>query len=176
MNVCKKKKNDICLSKHYNLPYSHQNDQSMKIIGRIDKADFPELNLEDIKIKVDTGAYTSSIHCHHVKEIEENGEKYIEFDLLDPSHPEYEDRIFKVKNYKEKVVKSSNGSTEDRFIVKTTIVIFDEEYPIELSLSERSNMKSPILLGRRFLSKRFMVNTSLKNVSIKLKTDKNKNI
>jgi hypothetical protein len=148
----------------------------MKIIGRIDQADFPELNLEDIKIKVDTGAYTSSIHCHDVKEVEENGEKHIEFDLLDPSHPEYEDRIFKAKNYKEKVVKSSNGSTEDRFIIKTTIVIFDEEYPIELSLSERSNMKSPILLGRRFLSKRFMVNTSLKNISIKLKMAKNKNI
>ncbi len=78
----------------------------MHIIGRIDKADFPELNLREIDVKVDTGAYTSSIHCHEVKEVELNGVKHIEFKLLDPSHPEYEERVFKVKNYKAKAIKA----------------------------------------------------------------------
>ena len=145
----------------------------MHIIGRIDKADFPELNLREIDVKVDTGAYTSSIHCHEVKEVDRNGVKHIEFKLLDPSHPEYEERVFKVKNYKAKAIKSSFGSVEHRFIVKTNIVIFDREYPIELSLSDRSDMKVPILLGRKFLNKRFLVNTSMKNVSVKLKWNKN---
>jgi hypothetical protein len=148
----------------------------MKIIGRVDKADFPELKLQNINIKVDTGAFTSSIHCHHVKEIELNGEKHIEFELLDPSHTKYKDKIFKVKKYNIKNIKSSFGHIEQRFIIKTIIVIFDQEYPIELSLSERSDMKVPILLGRKFLNKRFMVDTSIKNVSIKLKREKKKNI
>lgn len=147
----------------------------MNIIGRIDKADFPELNLLEIDVKVDTGAYTSSIHCHEVKEVELNGEKHIEFKVLDPSHPEYEENVFKVKNYKDKAIKSSFGSVEHRFIIKTNIFIFDQEYPIELSLSDRSDMNYPILLGRKFLNKRFLVNTSLKNVSIKSKWKKNKN-
>ncbi|NPD46972.1 RimK/LysX family protein [Lentimicrobium sp. S6] len=148
----------------------------METIGRIDKADFPELKLRNISIKVDTGAYTSSIHCHHVKEIDLNGEKYIEFELLDPSQAKYIDKVFKVKNYQEKSIKSSFGNTEQRFIITTIIVIFGQEHPIELSLSERSDMKYPILLGRKFLSHRFVVDTSLKNVSIKLKREKKKNI
>ena len=147
----------------------------MKIIGRIDKADFPELNLRNINIKVDTGAFTSSIHTHDVKEIELNGEKHIEFKLLDPSHPKYENIIFKVKSYEVKTLKSSFGNSEQRFIIKTNILIFDQEYPIEMSLSDRSDMKFPVLLGRKFLNKRFIVDTSLKNVSSKLKRRKKKN-
>jgi hypothetical protein len=147
----------------------------MKTIGRIDKADFPELNLEDIKVKVDTGAYTSSVHSHHIKEIELNGEKLIEFKLLDPSHPEYEDKKFKTKNYKVKSIKSSFGQIEQRYIIETKIVLFAQEYPIKLSLSERSDMKFPILLGRRFLNKQFIVNTALKNISFKLKREEIRN-
>ena len=117
----------------------------MKTIGRIDRADFPEINLRDISLKVDTGAFTSSIHCHHVHEVEANGEKRIEFELLDPSHPEYENQVYKVKTYTQKAIKSSNGNIEQRFIIETVIEIFNEVYPIELSLSERGDMKFPVL-------------------------------
>lgn len=144
----------------------------MKIIGRVDLVDFPELNLQDINIKVDTGAYTSSIHCHDAREIELGGEKYIEFKLLDPLHPQYNSKVFKVNNYEVKSVKSSFGDIEQRFIVNTKVIIFEREYSIRLSLSERTDMKFPILLGRRFLNKRFMVDTSLKNLSFKLKSEK----
>ncbi len=148
----------------------------MNIIGRIDKADFPELSLQNINFKVDTGAFTSSIHSHDIKEVEFNGKKHIEFKLLDPSYTKYKDKVFKVKNYREKTVKSSFGDIELRFVIKTKIVIFEQEFAIELSLSERSEMKFPILLGRKFLNKRFIVDTSLKNISYKLKREKKKNI
>ena len=148
----------------------------MKIIGRIDKADFPELHLKNINFKVDTGAYTSSIHSHDIKEVEINGKKHIEFKLLDPSYSKYKDKVFKVKNYKEKAVKSSFGEIEHRYIISTTIVLFDQEFPIELSLSQRNDMKFPILLGRKFLNRKFMVNTSLKNISYKLKQAKKNNL
>jgi len=137
----------------------------MKTIGRVDRADFPELELEDISLKVDTGAYTSSIHCHQIKEVEEDGVKFIEFKLLDPSHPDYTSKLFKTKNYYKKAVKSSFGDVEKRFVVKTTIFIFGKEYTIELSLSERGQMRYPILLGRKFLNKKFIVNPALKDLS-----------
>jgi hypothetical protein len=126
--------------------------------------------LEDIKLKMDTGAYTSSIHTHDIQEVELDGEKYIEFKLLDPSHPLYQDRVFRTRDFKQKKVKSSFGTVEERYVIETTITIFDKVYPIQLSLSERGNMKYPILMGRRFLNKKFIVDTSLKNVSYKLKT------
>jgi hypothetical protein len=141
----------------------------MNIIGRIDILDFPELNLKDIDIKVDTGAYTSTIHCHEIKEVELNGVKHIEFKLLDSTHDQYDDKVFTVKNYKIKSIKSSFGDVEQRYIINTTIVVFENEYPIKLSLSERSDMKFPVLIGRRFLNKQFIVDTSLKNLSYKLK-------
>jgi hypothetical protein len=148
----------------------------MKIIGRIDKADFPELSLSDINVKVDTGAYTSTIHSHHIKEVIIDGEKQIEFKLLDPTHTKYKDEIFKTKRYKKKSVKNSFGKSEQRFVVETTIVIFDEEYPIELSLSERSDMKYPILIGRKLLNHRFIVDTSKQNLSYRIKKKKLKNM
>jgi hypothetical protein len=142
----------------------------MQILGRVDIADFEEFELEDIKLKMDTGAYTSSIHTHDIQEVELDGEKYIEFKLLDPSHPLYQDRVFRTRDFKQKKVKSSFGNVEERYVIETTITIFDKVYPIQLSLSERGNMKYPILMGRRFLNKKFIVDTSLKNVSYKLKT------
>ena len=142
----------------------------MKItIGRYDKADFPELNLQDIDVKVDTGAYTSSIHCHHIKEREVDGKKHIEFFLLDPSHPEYNNEKFTSNKYKRKRIKNSFGKAEERYIIETTIKIFDTVFPIELSLSVRSEMKFPILLGRKLLNRRFVVDTNKHDLSYKLK-------
>ncbi|RPI42243.1 MAG: peptidase, partial [Bacteroidetes bacterium] len=63
------------------------------ILGRGDRADFPQLGLENIEIKIDTGAYTSSIHCHQIQEVIHEDRRMIRFRLLDPSHPKYHDRV-----------------------------------------------------------------------------------
>jgi hypothetical protein len=143
----------------------------MKItIGRSDKADFPELLLSEIDLKVDSGAYTSSIHCSNIKEVTVDGESLIQFTLLDPEHPFYNNKEFSSKNYASKIVKSSNGISEMRFMIHTEIIIFNKKFPIYLTLSERKDMKFPILLGRKFLNKKFVIDTVKKNLSHKLKT------
>tara|TARA_B110000046_G_scaffold52033_1_gene57961 strand:- start:5941 stop:6378 length:438 start_codon:yes stop_codon:yes gene_type:complete len=145
----------------------------MKItIGRNDKADFPELSLSDIDVKIDSGAYTSSIHCSNIKEITLNEESLIQFTLLDPEHPFYNNKEFTSKNYASKIVKSSNGISETRFMIHTEIIIFNKKFPIYLTLSERKEMKFPILLGRKFLNKKFVIDTIKKNLSYKLKNIK----
>jgi len=141
-------------------------------IGRIDKADFPEFDITDIKIKIDTGAYTSSIHSHDIAEVKKNGERWLTFKLLDPTHSKFNDQEYKINTYKKKVVKNSFGQTEHRFVFETTIEIFDQQFPIELSLSKRGEMKYPLLIGRRFLNKRFIVDTSKQNLSFKEKKKK----
>tara|TARA_R110000787_G_scaffold210882_6_gene320645 strand:+ start:16011 stop:16448 length:438 start_codon:yes stop_codon:yes gene_type:complete len=142
----------------------------MKItIGRIDKGDFPELELSDIDIKIDSGAYTSSIHCANIEEITVNNIKFIKFTLLDSEHPLYNNKVFSSKNYTIRVVKSSNGATEERFAVKTEITLFNKTFAIDLTLSERSDMKFPVLIGRKFLNKQFIIDSSRTNLSHKLK-------
>lgn len=138
-------------------------------IGRVDKADFPDLSLLDIDIKIDSGAYTSSIHCSNIKEVHLENAQYLKFTLLDPEHEFYNHKEFTFKNYTSKIVKSSNGIAEQRFMIQTSIFIFNQSFPIYLTLSERKDMKFPILIGRKFLNKKFIIDTAKKNISHKLK-------
>ncbi len=132
-----------------------------KVIGRIDKADFPLLDLFEIDIKIDTGAYTSSIHCHKVVE-EDNMLKCL---FYDKGHPHYNGKEIIFNTYQTAKVKSSNGIVQNRYKVKTTIILFNKKYSINLTLSTRNDMKYPILIGRKFLLKKFIVDVTEKNVS-----------
>jgi len=138
-----------------------------KIIGRLERVDFPEWELYDIQAKVDTGAYTSSLHCHHIENIEKNGKTFVRFNLLDPTHDAYNEKKFELPTYDIRDVKSSNGTIQRRFVVRTILKIFNIDYPVELSLTDRSEMKNPVLLGRRFLNKKFIVDPSKVNISKK---------
>ena len=143
------------------------------MIGRFDKADFPSLNLNDIAVKIDTGAYTSSIHCEDIKEMEDG----IHCRFHDEEHPDYDGRLFVFEDYDTAVVRSSNGIIQKRYQIQSNIRLFGKLYKISLTLSDRQEMRFPVLIGRKFLTKKFIVDTELLDVSYnsKLKNE-NKNI
>ncbi len=142
-----------------------------KVIGRFDKADFPLLHLEDISIKIDTGAYTSSIHCDNI--IIRDGVLHCTF--LDEEHPLYNGKEFTFKDYEVVTVRSSNGQTQERFQVQSSIKLFGKIFKISLSLSARQEMRYPVLIGRKFLTKKIIVDPELKDVSYNLKNNEHKN-
>lgn len=149
--------------------YSHK-FLSMKkriLIGRHDEADFPELQLEKIEVKTDSGAFTSSFHCHNIELIDVNGEKKLHCNFLDPDHAQYHNKEFIFDRFTKKRIRSSNGQIEERYCVETYIRLFNQNFPIELTLSERGQMKFPVLLGRKFLSRRFVVDSSKTKLSAK---------
>ncbi|MDP5078682.1 MAG: RimK/LysX family protein [Nonlabens sp.] len=131
------------------------------IIGRTDRADFPKLGLENIDIKIDTGAYTSSIHCSDIKE--EDG--VLHATLLDEEHDQFHGKVLTFDDYKVTTVRSSNGEVEQRFKVHANIRIFDKLFKISLTLSNRMKMRYPVLIGRKFLSAKFIVDPELQDVS-----------
>lgn len=139
------------------------------IIGRSEKVDFPELDIFEIDAKIDTGAFTSSIHCTNIQKKIIDGKKFITFNLLDESHEHYNNKPFQLPMHSESEVKNSFGQIENRFIIKTKIRIFNKSYPIELSLTDRSTMGFPVLLGRKVLYNRFIVDVTQKNLSYKQK-------
>ncbi|RNI31536.1 ATP-dependent zinc protease family protein [Rufibacter latericius] len=140
------------------------------IIGRREMVDFPELELFEIEAKVDTGAYTSSIHCNNIKEVElPDGQKVIHFELLDENHPGYNHKAFQFTDFDLRCVKSSFGDVQERYVISTKILINGQEVETEFSLSDRSDLKYPVLLGRTLLRKRFIVDVSKKNLSLKAK-------
>jgi hypothetical protein len=137
----------------------------MTIIGRKDKIELPEFNLKDIDAKIDTGAYGSALHCHKVEIIQKDNQQMLSFQLLDPTHPEYENKIYTTHSYTDKIVKSSTGISEHRFVIHTPMILFGAIFMMEFSLSNRKEMRHPVLLGRKFLRKRFLVDVRKKNLS-----------
>ncbi|MCK6617572.1 MAG: RimK/LysX family protein [Cyclobacteriaceae bacterium] len=137
----------------------------METIGRYDRVDLPDLGLYNIHAKIDTGAFTSSLHCSHAEVI--NGQ--LEFVLLDEEHPEFTGMKFVSGNFDQRDIKNSFGEVERRFLVTTTIVIFNETITSEFSLSDRGSLKFPILLGRKILRDRYLIDVKKKNLSYKRK-------
>ena len=137
-------------------------DTDKLLIGRVDVADFPGFHLNNIHVKVDTGAFTSSIHCSNIRIDEDN---LLICNFLDPEHPEYHNKKFTFDKYEIKKVKSSNGITEERYTIESNIELFGKVFPIKLTLTNRGAMKYPVLLGRAFLSKYFVVDSSKTNLS-----------
>lgn len=134
-------------------------DKTKKIIGRIEQANFIDLGLMDIDVKVDTGAYTSSIHCHDIQEVSNQ----LHCHFLDKAHPAYNNKKLIFDNYEIAVVKSSNGIAEPRYKIFTKVQLGAKKYSISLTLTDRGEMRYPVLIGRKFLNKKFLVDVSLTN-------------
>jgi len=132
-----------------------------KILGRVDVVDFPELGLFTIDVKMDTGAYTSTIHCSEIIEI--NNTLLCIFNSN--VHKNFGKTEIVFDTFWRTDVKSSNGFKENRYKVKSEVVFFGKTYKINLTLSTRDAMKFPVLIGRQFLRQKFIVDVDLENVS-----------
>lgn len=132
----------------------------------MDVIDLPDLGVENIHAKIDTGAYRSSMHCKKVHL--EGG--LLKFTLhTDAGYKEYE-----TLEWTQKLVKSSNGKSQKRYVIQTRIRLFGKNYRASISLTDRSKMRNPLLIGRKMLNGRFIVDVSQKNLSYQQKTESGK--
>jgi len=142
--------------------------REIQTIGRIDKIDIPEFGLTDIPAKIDTGANRSSIHCSEIRHHRDNGVDEITFHIpLDSSHGT---NTFHATSFFKKKIKSSSGHVEDRYIIRTSIILFGRKIKTSFSLTDRTEMKYPVLLGRKLMKSRFIVDVSQEYLSFKYKT------
>lgn len=132
------------------------------VIGKYDKVDLPLLNLKDLKAKIDTGAKTSSLHCIYIKS---DDDKFVTFDVLDKTHKKYENKRYTLPITRIANVRSSNGLVEKRYVISTKVLIFKKYLNVEFTLRNRKKMNYPILLGREFLKKGFIVDVRKENLS-----------
>ncbi len=130
------------------------------IVGCIESCDLPEFDIQDLHVRVDTGAKTSSLHVNNISRSREDGKVWIKFDL----HPD----IYNIKQMQSckarlrdvRIVKSSNGETEERYVIRTRIRMGGAEWPINITLTDRSDMNYMMLLGRQAMGKRLLVDPS----------------
>ncbi|MCB2409647.1 ATP-dependent zinc protease family protein [Hymenobacter lucidus] len=140
-----------------------------RVVGRRELVDFPEFNIQGVEAKVDTGAYTGAIHCSniHVEHLPD-GRDILRVQLLDDTHPNFNGRPMYFASFTLRDIKSSNGDVQERYVIQTTIRLFNEDFQTEFSLSDRSDMRYPVLIGRLLLRRgRFVVDVARRNLSAK---------
>jgi len=131
---------------------------SLDIIGMHERINFPNNHIVHLPTKTDTGAYNSAIDCCYAEEKEnEEGEKVLYFTLLNPSNKHYTSQKHSTLDYKVKKVRSSNGIETNRYQLKLSIEIKGRFFRTTFNLSNRSKMRYPVLLGRKLLANRFLV-------------------
>jgi len=118
----------------------------------------PALGINQIKVKVDTGARTSALHAFSLRTFTENNKTRISFDM----HPTQRDTNHVVTCTADVIdlrwVSDSGGHLEERYVIQTPITIGLETWNIEVTLTERDSMLFRMLLGRGAVKRRFIVN------------------
>ncbi|MBS1647336.1 MAG: ATP-dependent zinc protease [Bacteroidetes bacterium] len=138
----------------------HTHSPQMSLIGRREYVHFPELDLQNIEAKIDTGAYTTALHCKNISIKNIQGKNTLCFTLLDETHPEYNQKELHYEHFTQKNIKSSSGETELRYIIKTLLLIGKKRIKTTVSLTNRGNMRYPILIGRKLLKNKFLVDVA----------------
>ncbi|MBB3169592.1 ATP-dependent zinc protease family protein [Simiduia aestuariiviva] len=118
----------------------------------------PELGIKNIKVKVDTGARTSALHTFAMEFFERDGEEWVRIGV----HPiQKSDREWftEARVIDKRVVRDSGGHEELRPVIETQVCLGDYQFRAELTLTSRDNMKFRMLLGRKALENRFLVDS-----------------
>ncbi|MCW8109703.1 RimK/LysX family protein [Alteromonas ponticola] len=134
-----------------------QDTHNKRLVGALELCDLPKLAINDLNIRVDTGATTSSLHVDNIDEFEKEGELWVSFDIHPDIHNVSKIVRREAKVVAQKKVKSSTATRERRYTIDTPIVMAGESWDIQLTLTDRSEMTYLMLLGREAMSGRFIV-------------------
>jgi hypothetical protein len=129
----------------------------IRLIGRREFVDFPALNLKGVEAKIDTGAYTSSLHCIHIEEKNMEGTPTLFFTVALETANGFENKEYTFTDFSTKNIKNSFGEMEERYIIKTILKIGRKNIRASISLSNRWNMRYQVLIGRKPLQGKFLV-------------------
>jgi hypothetical protein len=127
------------------------------VLGKFEKVTLNQFGLKNLKAKIDTGAKTSSLHCSFIQKI--SGNK-VAFTILDDEHIKFKPISYISDISRIGKVKSSNGKVQKRYFIKTPVTILGKKYITEFSLTNRGNMKFPVLIGRSLLKRDFCIDVT----------------
>ena len=131
--------------------------QSKAVLGWREWVALPDLRIDPIKVKVDTGARSSTLHAYDIEYLQRRGRGYVAFKV----HPRQRDsqRVVRCEAPLHDVrrVRSSDGTAQQRPVIRTRLALGGNEWEIDLTLTARDAMGFRMLLGREAVRRRFVV-------------------
>mgnify|MGYP001944769463 FL=1 len=127
------------------------------VAGSEEWVSLPELKIPLIKVRVDSGAKTSAIHAVNIFPFQRNGESWVSFDI----HPlQFDGKQVvhcEAQVVDRRIIKSSSGNRESRYVIRTPLKIGEEVWDIEITLANRDSMGYRMLLGREAMRGKILV-------------------
>lgn len=128
-----------------------------RLIGWREWIGLPDLGIETIKAKVDTGASTSALHAVDIRPHDIDGRQHVAF-VIHPVQRRQRPAVECVMPvHDHRAVVSSSGHREERYVIRTYATLGGFRWPIEVTLTDRDAMGFRMLLGREALRRRFLV-------------------
>jgi len=126
--------------------------QTYTVIGWHECISLPEMGLMDFAIKVDTGAKTTALHAENIETFMQDGKKWVRFSA--PAIEDTQGQTCEFPVFTNRDITNTSGTPETRIVIRTPIVLAGRRWKIDISLTDRENMRFPLILGRRALRSR----------------------
>ena len=117
----------------------------------------PDLGVDWLKAKIDTGARTSSLHAYKIKVFERDGDEWVRFRVRPWQESAEDETLVELPVHDRRRVRSSSGHVEERIVVRMPIVLIGREVVAEVTLTNRDAMGFRMLIGREALRRGFAV-------------------
>ena len=146
--------------------------RSLPVIGWREKVSLPELGISSVKVKIDTGARSSALHAFDIEMFKKGEVDFVRFKV----HPIQRSRkkviVAEAPLVDVREVRNSGGRAQSRPVILTMISLGGEQWPIELTLTNRRKMGFRMLLGRQGVRDRFLVDSGRSYVQSSLPAHK----
>lgn len=135
------------------------------IVGAIESCALPALGIDEINVRIDTGAKTSSLHVDNIAKITKDNKPWVQFDIHPDIHNVAQTTRCESPLADIRSIKSSNGEVEERYIIRTVLRLNQQQWEIDISLTNRADMSFLMLLGREGMGSRLLVDPSARFVT-----------
>ncbi|HWU23174.1 MAG TPA: RimK/LysX family protein [Nocardioides sp.] len=119
----------------------------------------PDLGVEHVKAKLDSGARTSALHAFDLVEFERDGAAWVRFSVHPWQKSADDARTVELPVHDRRPVRSSTGHVQQRYVVQMRLELLDRTVTAEVTLTRRDAMGFRLLIGREALRQGFLVDS-----------------